>query len=110
VLWHLVQCSTLLEESVDWKKLHNDIVSPHEEEEEPNGNNEAQMPHTPWIPKRQISLVNLLLWHKIGALRCFIWRLGLQMWSGSEAVRRNFEFLRFLKKFNIQPSKDVFLF
>ena len=33
MLWRL---DTLLKESVDWKILHIDMVSLHEEEEEPN--------------------------------------------------------------------------
>ena len=66
-------------------------------------NNEAQKPYTCQNPKRHISLASLLLWRKIVAVRCFVWHLDLQMWSGSEAVGRNFEFLR-------QPSEDVFLF
>jgi len=65
-------------------------------------NNKAQRPHTHQNPKRHISLMSLLLCHKIVAVRCFIWHLGLQMWSGCEAVRQNFEFLHFLKKFNIR--------
>jgi len=87
------------------------MVSLHEEEEpnEDKRNNEVQWPKTHRNPKRHIPLVNLLLWHKIVAVQCFVWRLGLRMWSGSEAVRRNFEFTIF-KKFNIQPSEDVFLF
>ena len=47
--------------------------------------------------KRHISLVSLLLWCKIVAVQCFVWRLGSQMWSGSEAGsqadRRNFKLL-----------------
>jgi len=34
MLWRL---DTLLKESVDWKKYHIDMVSLHEEEEEPSG-------------------------------------------------------------------------
>jgi len=73
-------------------------------------NNEAQRPHAHQNPKRHISLVSLLLWCKTVAVRCFVWHLGLRMWSGSEAVRQNLEFLQFLKKFVIQPSEGVFLF
>ena len=62
-------------------------------------NNEAQRPHIHQNPKRYISLVSLLLWRKIAAVRCFVRHLGLQMWSGM-----------IFKKFNIQPSKDFFLF
>jgi len=78
--------------------------------EEDKRNNEAQRPHTHWNPNWHILLASLLLWRKIAAVQCFVWHLGLRMWSGSEAVKRNFEVLQFLKKFNIQPSEDVFLF
>ena len=54
------------------------------------------------IPKG--TLVNLLLWRKIAGARCFVWCLGLQMWSGSKAVRRNLEFLQFFKN---SISEDV---
>jgi len=38
----------------------------------------------------------------------FVWALGLQLWSVSEAVRRNFNFWRFLKKFYIRlPISDL---
>ena len=41
---------------------------------EPKRSNEVQRPHTYWNPKRlHISQVSLLLWHKIVAIRCFIW-------------------------------------
>jgi len=77
-------------------------------------NNEVQRPGTRRNPKRHISLVSLLLWYKIAAVRCFVWCLGLRMWSGSEATRQlNLdldEILKILKKFNIQLSEDVFLF
>ena len=60
------------------------MVLLHVEEEEPNG--EQRSTEACWNPKRHISLVSLLLCRKIAAVRCFVWRLGLQMWSGSEAV------------------------
>ena len=70
------------------------MLSLHEEEEEElmedKRNNKAQMPHTPWNPKRHISLVNLLLCHKIVAVQWFIWCLGLRMWAGSETKFRVF--------------------
>ena len=50
---------------------------------------------------------------KIVAVRCFVWCLGLQMWSGSEAVRqldKISSIYDFFKKFNSQPSENVFLF
>jgi len=70
-------------------------------------NNEAQRPHTRRNPKRYISLVSLLLWHKIAAVEYFVWHLGLRMWSGSETKFRVFTIF---KKFNIQPSEGAFLF
>ena len=47
-------------------------------------NNKAQRPHTRQNPKKHMSLVSLLLCHKISAVQCFIWHLGLRMGSGSE--------------------------
>jgi len=49
-------------------------------------NNEVQSLHTRRNSKRHISLVNLLLWHKMVAIRYLIWALGLRLWSGSETV------------------------
>ena len=43
-------------------------------------------------PKRHIPLVILLLWHKMVAMRCFIWPLALQLWSVRQAVRLKFKF------------------
>jgi len=74
---------------------------------EDKNNNEVQRPHTCQNPKRHISLVSLLICHKIVAVQYFVWRLGLRMWSGREAVRQVF---MIFKKFNIQPSENVFLF
>jgi len=84
MLWHL---DKMLEESIDWRHQYGFA-------EKENG---ARRPHTCRNPKRHISLVSLLLWHKIVALRCFVWCLGLQMWSGSEAVRQNFDLQFFLE-------------
>jgi len=53
------------------------MVSLHEEEEEPNGNNEVQRPLTRWNLKRHIPLVSLLLWRKMVALHPFVWALDL---------------------------------
>ena len=64
-------------------------------------NNKAQRPHidTRQNSKRHISLVSLLLWHKMVAVCCFVRALGLQLWSVSESVsqsvRRNFKFKQF---------------
>jgi len=49
-------------------------------------NNKVQSLHTCWNPKRHISLVSLLLWCKMVAIRCFVLALGLWLWSGSEWV------------------------
>ena len=82
MLWHL---DTLLEKSVDWK-INTSIwfcCMKKKSLMEDERNNEEQ---------RHISLVSLLLWHKIAAAWCLIWHLGLWMWSSSEAVRWNFGF------------------
>ena len=44
-------------------------------------NDEVQRPHTRRNPKRHISLVSFLLYCKMVAICCFIWALGLQLWS-----------------------------
>ena len=49
-------------------------------------NNEVQRPHTRRNHKRHISLVSLFLWRKMVAIHCFVWALGLQLWSASEWV------------------------
>ena len=46
----------------------------------------VQMAHTHRNPKRHIPLVSLLLLHKMVDVHCFVWPLGLQWWSGSQAV------------------------
>jgi len=47
MLWRL---DTLLKESVDWKNEHIDMISLHEEEEDPNGRSkeqrDAEAPHS----------------------------------------------------------------
>ena len=69
MLWHLD------EESVDWK-INTSIWFHYMKKKkslmEDKRNNEAQRPHTRRNPKRHISLVSLL-WHKIVAVRCFVW-------------------------------------
>ena len=69
------------------------MVSLHEEERR----DKAQRTYTRRNPKRHIPLINLLLWRKMVAMRCFVWPLALQLWSVSEAVRLKFEFWQFLK-------------
>ena len=41
--------------------------------------------HTRRNPKRHIPPVSLLLWRKMVTVRCFVWALGLQLWSVSES-------------------------
>ena len=62
----------------------------------------VQRAHTRRNPKRHIPLVSLLLWRKMVAVRCFVWALGLRLWSVSEAVSLKFEFWRFKK--NLHPA------
>ena len=61
----------------------------------------VQRAHTHWNPKRHTPLVSLLLWHKMVAVRCFIWPLGLQLWSvrqsGSQSVSLKFRVLVIFK-------------
>jgi len=71
--------------------------------------NEAQRLLTHRNPKRHIPLVSLL-WHKMVAVHPFVWALGLRLWSGSEAVRRNFNFWQFFFKFYIRPPVSDFMF
>jgi len=60
-------------------------------------------------PKRHIPPVSLLLWHKIMAVYCFVWPLGLWPWSVSEWMsecvsegvsewNQNFDFKRLKKR------------
>ena len=60
----------------------------------------AQRAYTCLNPKRHIPLVSLLLWHKMVTVRCVVWPLALQLWSGSdhETVKQNLRFGNFLKK------------
>ena len=44
----------------------------------------AQREHTRRNPKRHIPLMSLLLRHKMVAMLCFVWPLGLRPWSVSE--------------------------
>ena len=39
-------------------------------------------------PKRHIPPVSLLLWRKMVTMRCFVWALGLRLWSVSETKFR----------------------
>ena len=93
-LWHL---DTLLKGSVLIGKISTSIwfCCMKKRLMEDKSNNKAQRSHTRRNPKRHILLVSLLLCCKITAVWCFIWYLGLRMWAGSEAVRRNFKYLRF---------------
>ena len=50
----------------------------------------VQRAHTRRNPKRHIPLVSLLLLHKMVTVHCFIWPLGLRLWSGSQAVSLKF--------------------
>ena len=85
----------LLKESVDtennasiwfrWMKKTSSLI-------EDKRKDKAQRANTRRNPKRHIPLVSLLLWRKMVAVRCFVWALGLRLWSVSAAVRRKFEF------------------
>ena len=44
----------------------------------------AHRAYTCWNPKKHIPPVSLLLWHKMVTVRCFVWTLGLRLWSVSE--------------------------
>jgi len=44
----------------------------------------AQREPTCGSPQKPIPLMSLLLWHKIVAICCFVWSLGLQLWSVGE--------------------------
>jgi len=71
-MWGL---DTLLEESVDWKINTSILFHCMKKKKslmEDKRNNEAQRPHTRRNPKRHISLVSLLLWRKIAAVRYFV--------------------------------------
>jgi len=78
------------------------MVLLHEEDKR----NEVQRPHTHRNLKRHISLVSLLLWRKMVAIRCFVWALGLQLWVSET----KFQVLAVFKKFNIRPPVSVFMF
>jgi len=107
--WRL---GTLLKISVDWKinmSIWFCCMKKKKSLMEDKSNNEAERPHTSRNPERHILLVSLLLCCKIKAVQCFVWALGLRMWVGSEAVRQNFEYLRFFKN-SIPSHLNVFLF
>ena len=70
------------------------MVSLDEEDKQPvviedKRKDKAQRTHTRWNPKRHIPLVSLLLWRKIVAMHCFVWPLGLRLWSVSQTVRQS---------------------
>jgi len=72
-------------------------------------NNKVQRPHAHWNRKRHVSLVSLLLCHKMVAVCCFIWALGLQLWSRSEWVSERvremkFQVLAFEKNSTVHPA------
>ena len=46
----------------------------------------AQRAYTCRNPKRHILLVSLLFWHKMAAVRCFVWPLALRLWSVNEVT------------------------
>ena len=51
--------------------------------------------------------MSLLLWRKMVTMRCFVWTLGLQLWSGSETKIGVFgNFLEFY----IRPPVSVLLY
>ena len=54
-------------------------------------NNKVQRPHICRNP-------NLLLWHKMVAVRCFVWALGLQLQYVQVASEMKFQVLAILKK------------
>jgi len=70
-------------------------------------NNEAQRPLARWNPKRHIPLVSLSLWREMVAVHPFVWALATVV---SEAVRRNFNFWQFFKKFYNRPPVSNFVF
>ena len=57
----------------------------------------AQRAHTCQNPKRHIPLASLLLWHKMVAVHCFVWPLGLRLWSIRQSVSLKFKFWRCFK-------------
>ena len=65
------------------------MVSLDEEDKQPDliedkRKDKAHRAHTRRNPKRRIPPVSLLLWRKMVTVHCFVWALGLQLWSGSE--------------------------
>ena len=50
----------------------------------------AQRAHTRRNPKRHIPLVSLLLLRKMVAVHCFVWPLGLRLWSSSPSKIQSF--------------------
>ena len=41
-------------------------------------------------PETHIPPMSLLLWHKMVAVRCFVWSLSLRLWSGRQAKIHDF--------------------
>ena len=67
----------------------------------------AHRAYTCQNPKRHIPTVSLLLWCKLVTMCCFVWALGLRLWSVSET---KFQVLEIFLKFYIQSPVNVFLF
>ena len=70
----------------------------------------AQRAHTHRNPKKHIPLVSLLLWRKMVAVYCFVWPLGLRLWSRSQAVSLKFKFFLQFLEFCIRPPVSVLLY
>ena len=89
-------------DSVDWL-LDLDWVSVIQEEGdqlvEDRRSTTAHGAYDHWNPKRHIPMASLLLQRKMVTVLCFVWALGLQLWSvrqkGSET---KFQHLTILKK------------
>ena len=67
------------------------MVSLDEEDKQPiedKRKDKAHRAYTRRNPKKHIPPVSLLLWHKMVTVRCFVWALGLRLWSVSEVVRQ----------------------
>jgi len=68
-----------------------------------------QREHTCRNPKRHISLVSLLLWHKMVVVHCFVWGLCLRLWSVRQ-WDKILSFSSFLKKLFPAISKKISYF
>ena len=76
-LWHLLCClKKVLIRKINasiwfrWMKKTSSLI-------EDKRKDKAQRVHTRRNPKRYIPLVSLSLWHKMVAVHCFVWPLGL---------------------------------